>query len=50
MYSKGVTTREIADGRGKVLRWVMDKYGHENCAHIITYGYCFLNFLYLCKC
>ena len=26
------------DGRGKVLRWVMDKYGHENCAHIITYG------------
>lgn len=25
-------------GRGKVLRWVMDKYGHENCAHIITYG------------
>ena len=26
------------DGRGKLLRWVMDKYGHENCAHIITYG------------
>ena len=26
------------DGRGKVLRWVMDKYGHANCAHIITYG------------
>ncbi len=26
------------DGRGKVLSWVMDKYGHENCAHIITYG------------
>lgn len=26
------------DGRGKVLRWVMDKYGAENCAHIITYG------------
>ena len=25
-------------GRGKVLQWVMDKYGHENCAHIITYG------------
>ena len=24
------------DGRGKVLKWVMDKYGHENCAHIIT--------------
>ena len=22
------------DGRGKVLKWVMDKYGHENCAHI----------------
>ena len=26
------------DGRGKVLQWVMDKYGHENCAHIITYS------------
>ena len=26
------------DGRGKVLKWVMDKYGHENCAHIITYA------------
>lgn len=26
------------DGRGKVLQWVMDKYGQENCAHIITYG------------
>ncbi len=26
------------DGRGRVLRWVMDKYGHENCAHIITYA------------
>ncbi|MBM6992946.1 MAG: DNA polymerase III subunit alpha [Prevotella sp.] len=26
------------DGRGKVLRWVMDKYGEENCAHIITYA------------
>lgn len=26
------------DGRGKVLRWVMDKYGVENCAHIITYS------------
>ena len=26
------------DGRGKVLQWVMNKYGHENCAHIITYG------------
>ena len=26
------------DGRGKVLRWVMDKYGAANCAHIITYG------------
>ena len=26
------------DGRGKVLRWVEDKYGHENCAHIITYS------------
>ena len=26
------------DGRGKVLEWVENKYGHENCAHIITYG------------
>ncbi|MBQ4393145.1 MAG: DNA polymerase III subunit alpha [Prevotella sp.] len=26
------------DGRGKVLKWVMDKYGHANCAHIITYA------------
>ena len=26
------------DGRGKVLQWVMDKYGEENCAHIITYS------------
>ncbi len=26
------------DGRGKVLQWVMDKYGSENCAHIITFG------------
>ena len=26
------------DGRGKVLEWVEEKYGHENCAHIITYG------------
>ena len=26
------------DGRGKVLQWVMDKYGKENCAHIITYS------------
>ena len=26
------------DGRGKVLQWVMNKYGAENCAHIITYG------------
>ncbi len=26
------------DGRGKVLQWVMDKYGHDNCAHIITYS------------
>ena len=26
------------DGRGRVLQWVMDKYGHENCAHIITYS------------
>ena len=25
------------DGRGKVLRWVMEKYGEQNCAHIITY-------------
>ena len=26
------------DGRGKVLKWVMEKYGVENCAHIITYA------------
>ena len=26
------------DGRGRVLQWVMDKYGKENCAHIITYS------------
>lgn len=26
------------DGRGRVLRWVMDKYGEDNCAHIITYA------------
>lgn len=26
------------DGRGKVLEWVEDKYGHDNCAHIITYA------------
>ena len=26
------------DGRGKVLQWVMDKYGKDNCAHIITYS------------
>ena len=26
------------DGRGKVLEWVEDKYGHEKVAHIITYG------------
>ena len=26
------------DGRGKVLKWVEDKYGHDNCAHIITYA------------
>lgn len=26
------------DGRGEVLRWVTEKYGHEKVAHIITYG------------
>ena len=26
------------DGRGRVLEWVEDKYGHEKVAHIITYG------------
>ena len=26
------------DGRGKVLEWVEDKYGHDKVAHIITYG------------
>ena len=26
------------EGRGKVLKWVTNKYGVDNCAHIITYG------------
>ncbi|MDR2231782.1 MAG: DNA polymerase III subunit alpha [Tannerella sp.] len=26
------------DGRGKVLKWVTDKYGKQRVAHIITYG------------
>ena len=26
------------DGRGKVLKWISDKYGKEKVAHIITYG------------
>ncbi len=26
------------DGRGRVLEWVEDKYGHDKVAHIITYG------------
>ena len=26
------------DGRGRVLKWVEQKYGPENCAHIITYA------------
>ena len=26
------------DGRGKVLEWGEDKYGHDKVAHIITYG------------
>ena len=26
------------DGRGKVLKWVTDKYGESRVAHIITYG------------
>lgn len=26
------------DGRGRVLNWVTEKYGHEKVAHIITYG------------
>ncbi|MDR2470442.1 MAG: DNA polymerase III subunit alpha [Tannerella sp.] len=26
------------DGRGKVLKWVTEKYGQEKVAHIITYG------------
>ena len=26
------------DGRGEVLRWVTEKYGHEKVAHILTYG------------
>jgi len=26
------------DGRDEVLKWVVDKYGHERVAHIITFG------------
>ncbi len=26
------------EGRGRVLQWVIKKYGAENCAHIITYA------------
>ena len=26
------------DGRGEVLKWVEDKYGHDKVAHIITYN------------
>ena len=26
------------DGRGRVLEWAEDKYGHDKVAHIITYG------------
>ncbi len=26
------------EGRGRVLQWVINKYGAENCAHIITYA------------
>ncbi|HCM22229.1 MAG TPA: hypothetical protein DIC46_15965, partial [Porphyromonadaceae bacterium] len=26
------------EGRGRVLRWVIDKYGSEKVANIITYG------------
>ena len=26
------------DGRNRVLDWVKDKYGHDNVAHIVTYG------------
>jgi len=26
------------DGRARVLQWVEEKYGSENCAHIITYS------------
>ena len=26
------------DGRGRVLEWVENKYGKDNCAHIITYA------------
>ncbi len=26
------------DGRGRILEWVEDKYGHDKVAHIITYG------------
>jgi DNA polymerase III subunit alpha len=26
------------DGRDKILKWVVEKYGHERVAHIITFG------------
>ena len=28
----------MMNGRGRVLEWVENKYGHDNCAHIITFG------------
>lgn len=27
-----------ADGRGKVLQWIKEKYGVENCANIVAFG------------
>lgn len=27
-----------ADGRGKVLQWIKEKYGEENCADIVTFA------------
>ena len=30
---EGVDEKGIDKSTGRVLKWVMDKYGHENCAH-----------------
>lgn len=26
------------DGRGKIIQWIKEKYGEENCANIVTFG------------